>query len=454
MTIATIVLAAGHGKRMKSVLPKILHPILNRPIILYALEAIRSLSDIEPVVVVGHGAEDVQLIIQQNFSQNVRFALQAEQLGTGHAVQQAQTLLQGKSDQVIVTFGDMPLLTDATLRQVLELHNQTGNVVTMASVIGDVPRGFGRVLRGDDGKVKAIVEEAVCTEEELLIREYNISAWCFEADWLWDSLQKIKISPKGEYYLTDLVEIAVAQGRSVDSFVVPDPTEGLGINTRVDLADCETAMRQRINRHWMLEGVTLLDPATTTIEPTVKIGQDCIIHSSTHLRGKTSIGKHCEIGPNTTLLDTCVGENCQISYAVTEGAQIGNHVSMGPYCHLRRGAVLHDHVHLGNFGEVKMSELMEGVKMGHFSYIGDATIGENVNIGAGTITCNFDGVKKNRTEIGENTFIGSDTMLVAPVKIGKNAKTAAGAVVTHDVPDDTLVMGVPARPKERKDKSD
>lgn len=196
MTIATIVLAAGHGKRMKSVLPKILHPILNRPIILYALEAIRSLSDIEPVVVVGHGAEDVQLMIQQNFSQNVRFALQTEQLGTGHAVQQAQTLLQGKSDQVIVTFGDMPLLTDATLRQVLELHNQTGNVVTMASVIGDVPRGFGRVLRGDDGKVKAIVEEAVCTEEELLIREYNISAWCFEADWLWESLQKIKISPK------------------------------------------------------------------------------------------------------------------------------------------------------------------------------------------------------------------------------------------------------------------
>lgn len=454
MLTASIVLAAGHGKRMKSAQPKVLHHLLGKPLILYAIDHVSQLSHLPPVVVIGYGADDVKRVISDAVGGRVEFVLQTDQLGTGHAVQQAQAALQGKAERIMVTFGDMPLLSEETMRQVLELHEHTHAVVTMASVLGDVPRGFGRVIRDAEGRVQTIVEEAVATPEQLKVNEYNISAWCFDAEWLWESLNKIQVSPKGEYYLTDLVGIAVDEGRTVEALQLEDPTEGLGINSRVDLADCETAMRQRVNRQWMLEGVTFLDSATTSVETGVVIGKDTILHSGTNLRGTTTIGENCEIGPNTTLLDTQVGNGTVISYSVAEGAKIGNHVSMGPFCHLRKGAVLSDHVHLGNFGEVKDSVLDEGVKMGHFSYIGNATIGKNVNIGAGTITCNYDGVHKNPTEIGDDTFIGSDTMLVAPLKIGKRSKTGAGSVVTHDVPDDTTVWGVPARPKERKESSD
>ncbi|MBP7197472.1 MAG: bifunctional N-acetylglucosamine-1-phosphate uridyltransferase/glucosamine-1-phosphate acetyltransferase, partial [Anaerolineaceae bacterium] len=256
---------------------------------------------------------------------------------------------------------------------------------------------------------------------------------------------------KGEFYITDLVEMAISQNKGVEALVLEDPAEGLGINTRVDLADCERAMRARVNRQWMLAGVSFLDPDTTTVEMDVRIGQDTILYPNTHLRGKTMIGANCAIGPDSTLVNTSVGDHTVIRYSVAENAVVGSHVSMGPFCHLRSGAVLKDHVHLGNFGEVKDSTLGENTRMGHFSYIGDAKIGRDVNIGAGTITCNYDGKTKNPTEIGDETFIGSDTMLVAPLKIGKRAKTSAGAVVIHDVPDDTLVIGVPAKPKQRKD---
>lgn len=451
MTTASIILAAGHGKRMKSALPKVLHPLLGEPLILHAMAPIAHLSDLPPVVVVGHGAEEVTKVISEAMRGRVEFALQAEQLGTGHAVSQTRALLLGKASLITVTFGDMPFLTEQTISRVIELHKGSAAVLTLASVVGDVPRGFGRVIRDEQGKVKEIVEEAVATPEQLKVREYNISAWCFDADWLWESLPKIQVSAKGEFYLTDLVAIAAAEGRTVEALQLEDPTEGLGINTRVDLADCEAAMRQRVNRHWMLEGVTILDSATTVVESSVTIGADTILHGGTALRGKTSIGQNCEIGPDTTLFNTSVGDESVISYSVAEGATIGSHVSMGPFCHLRKGAVLCDRVHLGNFGEVKDSTLDEGVKMGHFSYIGNAKIGSNVNIGAGTITCNFDGIHKNVTEIGEDTFIGSDTMLVAPLKIGKRSKTGAGSVVTHDIPDDTVVWGVPARSKENKE---
>ncbi len=454
MKTASIVLAAGHGKRMQSALPKVLHPLLGKPLILHAVEPVSQLSDLPPIVVVGVGAEEVKRVLSDAMGGRVEFVLQADQLGTGHAVQQAQPSLQGRAERVTVTFGDMPLVSEETLRAVLALHEQSHAVVTLASVVGDVPRGFGRVIRDAEGKVQAIVEEAVATPEQLKVREYNISTWCFDADWLWQSLAKIQASPKGEYYITDLVAIAIAEGLTVEALQLEDPAEGLGINTRVDLADCEAALRQRVNRKLMLAGVTFLDSATTVVETGVVIGKDTVLHGGTNLRGKTTIGENCEIGPNTSLFDTTVGDHTTISYSVAEGAKIGSHVGMGPFCHLRKGAVLCDHVHMGNFGEVKDSTLNEGTKMGHFSYIGNAKIGKNVNIGAGTITCNYDGVHKHPTEIGEDTFIGSDTMLVAPVKIGNRSKTGAGSVVTHDVPDDTVVYGVPARPKPRKESSD
>ena len=399
---------------------------------------------------VGHAAEVVRSAVEAADG-SALFALQEQQLGTGHAVMSARAAVPAEADLVLVTCGDMPLLRAETLRQLVSAHQQSGGVITMTSVVGEVPRGFGRIVRGADGSVRAIIEEADATPEQLVLQEYNVSAYCFDANWLWGHLEKIQLSAKKEYYLTDLVAMAAAEGRRIEALVLQDRLETLGINTRVDLADAESAMRRRVNEQWMLAGVTLLDPATTTIETDVRIGQDTVIFPNTALRGNTLIGEDCRIGPNTSLLHTQVGNETTICDSVAEYASVGSQVSIGPFCHLRKGAVLADRVHMGNFGEVKSSRLGENVKMGHFSYIGDAVIGANVNIGAGTITCNFDGVHKNVTEIGENSFIGSDTMLVAPLKIGKNARTGAGSVVTRDVPDDALVYGVPAR--ERKEQS-
>ena len=451
MTIASVILAAGLGKRMRSNLPKTLHPLLGKPIVFHALDAVLPYVDLAPVLVTGFGGEQVREELARAYGSAVTFALQAEQLGTGHAVRSAEDQLRGKADMLLVTFGDMPMLRPETIERLIQIHRETGSTLTMTSVIGDLPRGFGRVVRSSDGSVQAIVEEAVATPEQLKIREYNISAYCFDAEWMWQNLEKLKPSPKGEFYITDLVAEAKAQACRVEAVVLEDPAEGLGINNRVDLADCERALRKRINQQWMLAGVSFLDPDTTTVEMDVTIGQDTVLYPNTHLRGRTSIGENCVIGPDTTLLSTSVGDNSVIQYSTAEKATVGSHVTMGPFCHLRSGAVLKDYVHLGNFGEVKDSTLGEHTKMGHFSYIGNALIGKDVNIGAGTITCNFDGKAKHLTEIGDETFIGSDTMLVAPLKIGKRAKTAAGAVVTHDVPDETLVVGVPARPRERKD---
>lgn len=450
MKLTAIILAAGHGTRMRSKLPKVLHPLMGKPLLSYAIDAVTGLSDEKPVVVVGHEAGAVKAVI----GEGVTYALQETQLGTGHAVLSAKPYVDSETELVLVTFGDMPLLSGTTLRSLVELHQANGSVLTMSSLVGEVPRGFGRIIRDGAGSVCAIVEEAVATPQQLAIREYNVSAYCFDARWLWQSLTMITPSPRGEYYLTDLVEIAVGQGHKIQSLILDDPDEGMGVNTRVHLAEASAALRRRINRDWMLAGVTIVDPATTYIEPQVRIGQDTVILPNTHLQGNTLIGADCEIGPNTIIFDSIVGDQCRLFESTIESAVIENHVSMGPFCHLRKGAHLADGVHVGNFGEVKDSYLGQGVKMGHFSYIGNAKIGKNVNIGAGTITCNYDGVNKNLTEIGENTFIGSDTMLVAPIRIGKNAKTGAGSVVTRDVEDNTVVVGVPAHVIKRTEKSD
>ena len=450
MTIASIVLAAGQGTRMRSKLPKVLHPLAGKPMVWHALEAVKGLTDISPVLVVGYKANDIQEAMGASFE----YVLQEEQLGTGHAVGCVRSLLEGKADTLLVTFGDMPLLRKESMKKLVEMHKQAKSPVSMTSFIGDEARGFGRVVRSEDGEVVAIVEQADATPEQLAICEYNVSAYCFSADWLWDALDRIQVSPKGEYYLTDVVGLAVTGGYSVHSLVLEDPVEAIGINTRVHLATAEKILRKRINEQWMLNGVTLIDPDTTYIEAGVSIGRDTVIQPNTYLRGQTVIGEDCEIGPDTTVIDTKVGDRAYLLSSTLESAVVENDVSMGPYCHLRKGAHLANGVHLGNYAEVKESYLGSQTKMGHFSYIGNATIGSNVNIGAGTITCNFDGENKNPTEIGNDVFIGSDTMLVAPVKIGDRAVTAAGAVVTRDVPPDTLVMGVPARETRKLEKSD
>lgn len=446
MKTAIILLAAGKGTRMNSEIPKVLHPIAGQSMILHSLEAVRALSDQPPVVVVGHQAESVQ----QAVGDAAKFVVQGEQLGTGHAVMQATAALKGKSDLVVVAYADMPLLQGETIRQLVQTQVENDGALSMLTMIDEQPRGFGRILRDGSGNVTAIVEEAAASPEQLQIKELNVGCYCFRADWLWNNLERIPLSAKGEYYLTDMIEIARQDGLAVKATIMEDNQEALGINTRVHLAEAESAMRQRINEKWMLAGVTMVDPATTYIEAGVTIGQDTVIYPNTHLQGETRIGQHSQIGPNAVVVDTVIGDHCRIQASLLEQAEVGDHVDIGPFGHLRKGAHLMEGVHMGNFGEIKNSTLGPGVKMGHFSYIGDATIGKDVNIGAGTITCNYDGEKKHKTEIGEGVFIGSDTMLVAPVKLGKGSRTGAGSVVTKDVEENTIVVGVPARAIRRK----
>jgi len=448
--ISAVILAAGQGTRMRSSLPKVLHRLSGKPLIQFSLDAVQGLTVNPPVVVIGHGADAVRSAV----GENARFVVQQPQLGTGHAVMSAEQLLKDEADILIVTTADMPLLRQETLKKLVDAQLGSSGPITLLTGFADDAHGFGRIVRAADGSVQAIVEEAAATPTQLAIRELNLSIYCFDAKWLWGALKRIKLSAKGEYYLTDVVAIAREDGLTVQANVLSDFNEAIGINTRVHLAEAEALLRQRINRQWMEFGVTLTDPAATYIESTVQIGRDTIIGPNTHLRGKTVIGEETTIGPNCILEDAQIGSRCTILAAVIEKAVVEDNVSMGPFAHLRKGAHLMKGVHMGNFGEVKDSTLHPGVKMGHFSYIGNADIGENTNIGAGTITCNFDGVNKNPTVIGANVFIGSDTMLVAPLNIGENARTGAGSVVTHDVPAGEVVVGVPARPHRKVEKSD
>ncbi len=442
MRTTPVILAAGQGTRMKSALPKQMHPILGKPLTWYGVQAARQATETQPVVVVGHGAEQMR----QYFAGEVQFVEQEQQLGTGHAVLQAERALRGQTDLVLVTYADMPLLRGDTLRALVKAQERHTGPMTMLTLVTDDPRGFGRIVRDAQGRVQAIVEEKQATPEQLALRELNPGVYCFRSDWLWDALHRIPLSSKGEYYLTDTVALAVGDGLQVETIQAEDVEEMIGINTRVHLAEAAAAMRARINEQWMLEGVTIVDPATTYVEPEVVIGRDTVIWPNTYLHEKTVIGEACVIGPNTIIRSSRLGNRVQALASVIESALLEDDVNLGPYAHLRKGAHLAQGVHLGNFGEVKNSYLGPGVKMGHFAYLGDAQIGANVNIGAGTITCNFgmDG-KKRPTEIGEGAFIGSDTMLVAPVKVGAGAATGSGAVVTKDVPPNSLAVGVPAR---------
>ncbi len=442
MKLAVVILAAGQGTRMKSDLPKVLHPLCGHPLVIHAVETARKLADAPPVLVVGRGARSVR----QTVGNAATFVEQAERLGTGHAVLQARDVLRGQSDLVLVSCADMPLLTAETLGRLVERQRHNPGPFTVLTVQADDPRGFGRIIRDASGAVLKIVEEAVATPEQLAVRELNTGAYCFAADWLWAHVDQIPLSlPKREYYLTDLVEMAGTAGLRVEAEVAADPTEALGINTRVHLAEAERVLRRRINERWMLAGVTLVDPATTYIEMDVTIGRDTVVWPNTCLRGQTVVGAHCHLGPNSTIVDSQIGDRCRVLASVLEQAVMEDEADIGPYGHLRQGARLCRGAHMGNFGEMKNSVLGQGAKMGHFGYLGDAQVGAGANIGAGTITCNYDGSHKHETVIEQGAFIGSDTMLVAPVRVGRGAKTGAGAVVTHDVPAGALVYGAPAR---------
>lgn len=440
MKIKTVILAAGLGTRMKSDLPKMLHPILGKPMLQWVVDSCLKAAGGEVIVVVGPQADQ----IRQSVQGDVEFVVQAQRLGTAHAVQQAAKAV-GDEGLVLVVNGDLALLQAETISRLVQSQREHEGPFSLLTARSAEPRGFGRLLRNADGQLLAIVEAAHATPEQLAIEELNVGAYCFRADWLWPNLAKLEKSPKGEYYLTDLVALAADQGEAIGTSAVSDWDETIGVNTRVHLAEAEGAMRRRINRQWMEAGVTMQDPAATYIEPSVELAADVTLLANCHLSGQTKIGAHSTIGPNSIIRDSQIGQRCEIQASVIEGAVLEDEVDVGPYSHMRSGAYLERGVHVGNYGEVKNSRLARGVKMGHFSYIGDATIGEDVNIGAGTITCNFDGDKKNPTEIEAGAFIGSDTMLVAPVKIGAGARTGAGSVVTKDVPAGSVAVGIPAR---------
>jgi bifunctional UDP-N-acetylglucosamine pyrophosphorylase/glucosamine-1-phosphate N-acetyltransferase len=440
--VGAVVLAAGLGTRMKSARPKVLHKLGGRPLLAWAVESAREAIDGGKLVVV-IGLE-ARTAAQDLIGAQATLVVQAERLGTGHATLQAAEALTAVN-LVLVTSADMPLLLPATLRRLVEVQRRTQGPLTLLAAQTDSPRGFGRVVRDGAGRVTAIVEEAAATTEQLLLREVNVGAYCFRGDWLWGALRRLPLSAKGEYYLTDLVAMAVAEAGEVGVVSTQDPEEVIGVNTREHLAEAETALRWRILRQWMLAGVTLQDPTSTYIGPEATLGADTVVLANTHLEGKTSVGTGCTLGPNTLIRDSVIGDGCAVEASVLEGARLDEQVEVGPFAHLRPGAHLMRGVHMGNFGEVKDSTLGPGTKMGHFSYVGDAQIGARVNIGAGTVTCNYDGEKKHPTTIGEDAFVGSDTMLVAPVEVGKGARTGAGAVVTKNVPDDSVAVGVPAR---------
>jgi bifunctional UDP-N-acetylglucosamine pyrophosphorylase/glucosamine-1-phosphate N-acetyltransferase len=448
--LAIVILAAGQSTRMRSRHSKVLHPLAGRPLISYPLCLAEALEPGRLVLVLGHLADEVQAALGTGYT----YAIQEPQLGTGHAVQQAQAALEGRCEELLVLYGDTPLLRLETIQVLLHHHRQESATVSLLSGIVDDPKGYGRVVRDEAGRVQAVVEEADATAEQRAIAEINSGILLFQAGWLWQHLPRIPRSPKGEYYLPDLIAQAVGEGQLVLAYPAPDPHEILGINDRAQLAQAEAILRRRTAERLMLSGVTIVDPATTCVDDTVEVGPDSVIRPNTHILGQTRIGEECDIGPNSIVVDTTVGHRCRIFASVLEGATLEDDVDIGPFGHLRKGAYLCQHVHLGNYGEVKNSRLGPGVKMGHFSYVGDADIGEGTNIGAGTITCNFDTKgHKNRTVVGKRAYIGSDTMLVAPVEVGDEAVTGAGAVVTQDVPPGAIVYGVPARERGAVQKS-
>ena len=440
-----VVLAAGQGQRMRSQIPKVLHRVCGRPMLEYSVEALVK-AGIEDVVVVSapQSVEEIKRLL----GEGVRYVEQEKPLGTGHALLQCAGLLENKTPNVLVTIGDAPLVHSDTIKKLMSMYLDEGAAISLLTAKDSTQGDVGRVKRDHAGSVASIVEAADAVYGDVE-NEANAGVYCFRGLWLWTNLRGVKVSSTGEFYLTSLVSEAARNMEKVNALALDDPSEIIGVNDRVQLALAESVLRQRIRDRWMREGVTIIDPPSTFIDSGVTLEQDTVIYPNTHIQGKTGIGPNCVIGPGAVIRDSMIGQGCKVLLSVIEESILEQDVDVGPYSHLRHGSYAEEQVHIGNFVEVKESRLGKGVKMGHFGYAGDAKVGANANLGAGMVTCNFDGDKKHTTHIGEDAFIGSDTMLVAPVTVGKGAVTAAGAVVTKDVPPYRLAIGVPARIKER-----
>ena len=460
MSLAVIILAAGKGVRMNSRLPKVLHPVLKKPMLLRVVEAARELSPRRICVVVGHGRDAVARTLEGYAAETV---VQEPQLGTGHAVSCCGDVLGDFGGDVLILSGDVPSAGAATLRELVDSHSESGADVSFVTASVENPRGYGRIVRDPDGRVLRVVEEKDATGAERELNEINAGIYCARSDFLWESLGMLDSeNSQGEYYLPGIVDLCVSSGKKLRA-VAADPKEVLGVNTREELAEAERAARRQINRRHMENGVTITDPETAYISEDARIGKDTIIYPNTHVFGKSVIGSGCRVGPSVYVEDSTVGDGVEIrfsSYLV--GCEVGDGTVMGPFCHLRPEARVGEGAKIGNFVEIKKSEIGRGSKVPHLSYVGDAEVGEGVNVGAGTITCNYDGRDKHRTVIEDGAFIGSDTMLVAPVKVGAGAVTAAGSTITKDVSPDALAIeraqqkeieGWAKRAKKKKEKS-
>lgn len=447
-----LILAAGLGTRMKSARAKVLHEIGGLPLISYVCRTARTLDPKKIYVIVGHQAAEVEKAVTREVGEMAGFVTQAEQRGTGHAVLAAREKFENADSVIVVLSGDVPFLKPETLRRFIEDHRSSAAACSILSVRLENSTGYGRIVRGDkDGFVK-IVEQKDATDEERQIKEINSGIYCFEAGKLFSALGHVKpANQQGEYYLTDVAEVLLSEGEKVNVYLHNDAREVSGINTRAELAEFENLLRRNTIRKLMVDcGVTFLDPSHAYISAEAQIGRDTIIYPDVSIEGQSVIGEGCEIRSGSRITNSRLGNRVVVKdHCVIIDSELQSNSAVGPFAHLRMNTVLEEGSVVGNFVEIKKSRLGRGSKSMHLTYLGDAIIGEKTNIGAGTITCNYDGKDKHPTIIEDNVRIGSDTMLVAPVRVGKGSVTAAGSVVTEDVPPDTLVAGVPAVVKKR-----
>tara|TARA_B100001013_G_scaffold48866_1_gene25624 strand:- start:2510 stop:3862 length:1353 start_codon:yes stop_codon:yes gene_type:complete len=434
-----IILAAGAGTRMKSSLPKVLHKLSGKPMVSLVKDSINiaGVQDIIAVVPTCHEP------FKEIFQKKVVFAVQKHPKGSGHALLQCRQKASN-IENVLVINGDMPLIKPKTLSNFMKQHKSSKADLTLLTGKVTDPRDFGRIVRNNEGKVTNVVEQSEANVAQLLINEINAGAYCFKTSWLWAALESLKPSKSGEFFLTDLISFAASINLTIESISI-DHQEIMGVNNKSDLAKAEKMIRATTCENLMETGVRIIDPDTTYIDQEVVVGPDTVIFPNTYIRGSTNISSNCKIGPNCEITNSSIGPSCIIRSSTIESTMIHDNVSIGPYSHIREGSVLYEDVSIGNYVEIKNSTLGRGTKSGHHCYLGDSDIGSNVNIGAGTITCNYDGEQKHRTTIKDNAFIGSDTKLVAPVTIGKQSITGAGSIVTKDIPDFAKGIGSPAR---------
>lgn len=454
-SLNVLILAAGLGTRMKSDLAKVLHKLDGRPLINHVCRTATALAPKSIYVVIGHQGEEVKTaVLNELDGQTVAFVTQEQQLGTGDAVNAARSFLQDSDSTLVVLSGDVPMIRPETLAALVQHHHRhldRGAACTILTVRLHDPSGYGRIVRGDDGAFERIVEQKDASEDERQIDEINAGIYCFDSKKLFSALSAVKNNnSQGEYYLTDVPELLRKAGEDVAIFQFGDPQEIEGVNNRVQLADLERILRRRTVSRLMLEsGVTFVDPKTAYVSAQAVIGRDTVIYPNVFVEGKTKIGEGCVVRPGSRLVNAKIGDNVEIrDNCLVTDSEVENNCSVGPMAHLRGNAVMVEGSKVGNFVELKKTRLGRGSKASHLTYLGDATIGEDTNIGAGVITCNYDGVRKHETHIGDRVKIGSDTMLVAPVKVGSDSVTAAGSVVIEDVPEDSLVAGVPAKVKK------